>query len=250
MRPSLWDDVGYVIRTLLPKTSSIDLGTEHKPFRDLYLSGAFVPGADVAVTAAGTTIADATLLTAYNNIVTNVAAGTGVQLPTAAAGEIVKVTNLGANLLAVYPDSATSTIDGGAAGAALTLLAGQSAEFYYLGSGSWRTLSSQRLSQTVGVGLAAAGSAIGDAYDIVHEINIFATVNAGEGAQLNAFTPIGGKVSIANRGANALLIYPHDVTADINGTGAGNAVSLAVGEKTIIERTAALTWDGGVMVAY
>jgi hypothetical protein len=63
------------------------------------------------IVAAGTTQATATALTADNNFVTSVAAGTGVTLPAGAAGREISVVNRGANPLMVYPASGAQ-IDG------------------------------------------------------------------------------------------------------------------------------------------
>lgn len=76
----------------------------------------------VAVTAAGSTLATATLLNAKFNNVSTVAASTGVALPAGAApGDVVFVANGGANALSVYPATAAGTINGGSAGAAVSL---------------------------------------------------------------------------------------------------------------------------------
>jgi hypothetical protein len=78
--------------------------------------------AATAITAAGTTLADATKLSARFNKVTTAAASSGVSLPAgSAAGELVVVQNSGANALSVYPATATGTIAGGSAGAAVSL---------------------------------------------------------------------------------------------------------------------------------
>ena len=78
--------------------------------------------AAVAVSAAGSALADATKLTAKFNNVTTVAASTGVALPVnAAAGDMVVVMNGGANALTVYPATAAGTIAGGSAGAGVSL---------------------------------------------------------------------------------------------------------------------------------
>lgn len=74
------------------------------------------------ITAAGTTLATATQLTAQQNIVNTVGAGTGVALPlTPAAGLVVTVKNYGANALKVYPNTALVQIGNSAAGVAITL---------------------------------------------------------------------------------------------------------------------------------
>ena len=66
----------------------------------------------VDITAAGTTIADAALLTSVYNRITTTAAGTGVCLPPTEMGAAIGVTNLGANPLTVYPADTNSTIVG------------------------------------------------------------------------------------------------------------------------------------------
>lgn len=85
---------------------------------------------DVAdsLTATGASQATALRLSAANNIVTTVAASTGVQLPAMSAGDSVEVTNLGANALLVYPLTG-GLIQTGAANAGFSVAAGKSAIF-------------------------------------------------------------------------------------------------------------------------
>ena len=74
------------------------------------------------IVAAGSTLATATPLTGRTNVVGTAAASTGVSLPAGApVGDIVFVSNGGANALSVYPASAAGTINGGTAGAAVSL---------------------------------------------------------------------------------------------------------------------------------
>lgn len=75
-----------------------------------------------AVTAAGSALADATLLTGQVNNVTTAAASTGVRLNSnTPVGITVVVRNGGANDLKLYPTSASDVINGGSAGASITL---------------------------------------------------------------------------------------------------------------------------------
>lgn len=76
-----------------------------------------------AVSAAGTTIADATRLTAGVNVLTTVASGAGVQLFSAEIGDEQEILNLGANQCLVYPDSTSGRINQLSAGTAFTLAA-------------------------------------------------------------------------------------------------------------------------------
>lgn len=75
------------------------------------------------ITAAGTTIADATQLTSVVNSVSTAAAGTGVKLWDATVGSVITVQNFGANDLELYPHIAGSSINAAAAGAGITLAA-------------------------------------------------------------------------------------------------------------------------------
>jgi hypothetical protein len=74
-----------------------------------------------AVSAAGTTITDATDLTASINVVTTAAADSGVQLPSCQIGDGVEILNLGANAVTVYPDSTSNCINALSAGSGFLL---------------------------------------------------------------------------------------------------------------------------------
>lgn len=78
--------------------------------------------AATGLTAAGSTLGTALALNARTNVVGTVAASTGVALPAGApVGDIVFVSNGGANALSVYPATSSGTINGGSAGAAVSL---------------------------------------------------------------------------------------------------------------------------------
>ena len=78
---------------------------------------------NVSITAAGTTISDATDLLTSNNVITTAAASTGVQLPSAQIGDEVTILNLGANTVTVYPDSSSNRINQLTAGSGFALAA-------------------------------------------------------------------------------------------------------------------------------
>jgi hypothetical protein len=84
-------------------------------------------GVDVgaALTATGTTIADAYDIATEVAQFGTVAASTGAQLPDARIGGIFYVKNDGANALTLYPHSASGTINGGSAGAGVAVAAGE-----------------------------------------------------------------------------------------------------------------------------
>lgn len=99
----------------MPPEQAAKLGT---PTIDALLEGPV----SAAVTAAGTTLANATLLTGLVNNVSTAAASSGVRLNSnTPVGNTVVVRNGGANDLKLYPTSATDQINGNTAGAAITL---------------------------------------------------------------------------------------------------------------------------------
>lgn len=77
--------------------------------------------ASTAVTAAGTNLATATELTKPLNVLGTVASGTGVRIGKALIGELVWIRNSGANTVNIFPIMSTAAINGGTAGAAVTL---------------------------------------------------------------------------------------------------------------------------------
>jgi hypothetical protein len=78
----------------------------------------------IGLTAAGTTIANSLQLTSLVNVVSTAAASTGVRLPpNVSIGDSVIVQNNGANALNVFPPTASGTLNGGSAGAAVTVAA-------------------------------------------------------------------------------------------------------------------------------
>ena len=83
-----------------------------------------------SVSAAGTTISDATDLTASVNYVSTVAASTGVQLYFGGVGDSMVVYNGGANTLKVYPPSTSHSINQLSAGTAMNLAANTFCAYY------------------------------------------------------------------------------------------------------------------------
>ena len=73
------------------------------------------------LTAAGTVLADALDLLATVNVITTVASGSGVQLPSMMIGDQCEVYNNGANALKVWPDQTTVAINAGTAAASVSL---------------------------------------------------------------------------------------------------------------------------------
>ena len=98
--------------------------------------------AATGLTATGSTLGTALALNARTNVISTAAASTGVALPAGApAGDIVFVSNNGANALSVYPATSAGTINGGSAGAAVSLAVTtyktKNSLFLCLGSDTW-----------------------------------------------------------------------------------------------------------------
>lgn len=94
-----------------------------------------------ALTAAGTTRADALQLAAQTNVVATAAASTGVVLPSATAvgaGGSVIVFNDGANPIKVYA-TGSETIDGTAGATGVTLTNALRCEFYLTTTLKWKS---------------------------------------------------------------------------------------------------------------
>ena len=94
----------------------------------LSVTGSTSFSTSATVTAAGTTQETATAITADYNVVTNVASGTGVTLPTATVGRRILIVNKGANTLNVYPATGAA-IDSLTTNTAISLPANSSLEF-------------------------------------------------------------------------------------------------------------------------
>jgi hypothetical protein len=90
-----------------------------------------------SLSASGTSSSDAYQLNKIYNTVTTVASGSGVKLPPTEEGEVIYITNNGANALKVYPYEATTTIDGGVPS---TINVGCSAIYFAPTRTSWQGL--------------------------------------------------------------------------------------------------------------
>jgi hypothetical protein len=92
-----------------------------------------------AISAAGTVQGNATAITKDFNVVSTVASGAGVILPTAIAGYRITVINTSANALAVYP-ATSGIINSAAANAAYSQPAGSRLDYISTTTTQWYTL--------------------------------------------------------------------------------------------------------------
>ena len=94
---------------------------------------------EAGISATGTTQGTATALTKEINIVSAVASGAGVVLPTAVAGMVLIINNTSVNTLAVYPASG-GVINSGSTNAAYSHVSGASLQYYATSSSQWYTV--------------------------------------------------------------------------------------------------------------
>jgi collagen type VII alpha len=106
---------------------------------NLNAGGFLMKSVQTAISAAGTVQSNATALSNSINIVSTVSVGQGVRLPTSITGMEVKIINLSANSLAVYP-ATNGIINALAANAAFTLGANSRLEFIATSTTQWYTM--------------------------------------------------------------------------------------------------------------
>ena len=103
------------------------------------MSGYVIRSVATAISAAGTAQGNATAITKEMNVVSTVASGAGVILPTAVAGMVISITNTSANSLAVYP-ATSAAINTGSANAAYSQPAGSTLQFIAPTTTQWYTV--------------------------------------------------------------------------------------------------------------
>jgi predicted RecA/RadA family phage recombinase len=205
------------------------------------------------LTAAGCTAlsggqAGALLLPADLNRITTVAAGNGVKLPPAVPGLDIYVLNHGANALQVY-GSGTDTIDDIATATGVTQMVNSVAIFTCYEVGKWYSANLGAGFSPTGLptvafqdAIAAAGSSQATATQLTAMVNTIATVAPGTGVNLPQSAP-GMQITIQNNGANPVLVYPLQGSADtINGIMAANGVQQHAGSIATYNCTIAGAW--------
>ena len=121
---------------------NVGIGTgKSVPTCALDVNGLVAQSTANTLTAAGTNLATALALTAAYNVVTSAAAGTGVSLPDVVGARIWIFNNQGTNAINVYPPNGSATINGGAAGAAVSLAANGKMQYVQVATNVWYTMS-------------------------------------------------------------------------------------------------------------
>lgn len=90
-----------------------------------------------SISAAGTTIADATQLTASTNLLSTVAAGAGVLLVNGMVNDEVEIYNGGANACKVYPPTSSQALNQLSVGTAVSLPSVTAAKFRKVSTTQW-----------------------------------------------------------------------------------------------------------------
>jgi len=103
------------------------------------VSSYHIRSVQTAISAAGTVQGNATALTKEINVVSTVASGAGVRLPTAVAGMVISITNTSANSLLVYP-ATSGIINSLSANAAFTQASGATLQFIAPTTTQWYTV--------------------------------------------------------------------------------------------------------------
>jgi hypothetical protein len=103
------------------------------------MTGYVIRSVGTGISAAGTVQGNATAITKEMNVVSTVASGAGVILPTAVAGMVISITNTSANALLVYPATGAA-INSGSANAAYTHSAGATLQYLAPTTTQWYTV--------------------------------------------------------------------------------------------------------------
>jgi hypothetical protein len=130
---------GTVTTAAQPNITSVGTLTGLTVSGNLVCGGFFDASVNAAVSAAGTAQGNATVIASEINVVSTVASGAGVALPTAVAGVRVTLINTAANTLLVYPASG-GAINSLATNAAYSLPAGGRLEYVAVSTTQWYTL--------------------------------------------------------------------------------------------------------------
>lgn len=206
------------------------------------------------VSAAGTTQGNGTALTADYNVVTTVAASSGVVLPTATVGRRIIIVNRGANTLNVYPFATGSQqIDALGANNPITIPVNGVMMFNAATTSRWYSSSTLTLTDPLittpslvaaKVSTSAsvtAGTNVQGQGALTSDYNVITSAAANpSGVTLPAAT-VGRKVLIVNKGANPVNVYPA-TSAAIDAIAANSPISLPVGGLLEFNASSATQW--------
>lgn len=179
----------------------------------------------------GITVGNASgAVTITNSGVTSAVAGTAISVSGATGA--VTINNTGVTALAGTANQITAS----AATGSVTL----STPSAFVAPGSIAITTS--LSKSFTGSISAAGSTQGTATALTTDYNVVTTTGSGQGVVLpTAASPFGREITIVNRGANALTVYP-DSGAAIDGASTNTGVTVPVNGEISFFSSSATQW--------
>jgi len=99
----------------------------------------------------------------------------------------------------------------------------------------------QAINGQVSPTVTAAGTVIGDAFDLIASINVITTAGASSGVQLPS-AMIGDQVEILNLGANTVTVYPDSTSNRINQLTAGTGFALGINTAVKLRKFSSTRW--------
>ena len=199
---------------------------------------------NAAVTAGTNSQGQGALTSDYNVITTATSNPSGVTLPTATTGRIVTIVNKGANAVNVYPASG-GTIDALSANAAISLPVNGVMQFQAASTTQWYSssglslinslLTAVRVSTNAAV---TAGTNSQGQGALTSDYNIITTAASNPSGVTLPTATVGRKVTIVNKGANAVNVYPAS-GGTIDALSANASISLPINK--VLEFNAAST---------
>jgi hypothetical protein len=205
----------------------------------LQVGTSFQVSATNSISAAGTTQGTGTVLTTDYNVVTTVAAGTGVVLPAGLAGRDVKIVNRGANPLLVYPASGAA-IDSLAANTPITILPNATYLVESISATQWYSITSPFTAVIRTITFAATAFDSPNSTDFaVNQAAPAISDNTNPGINVRQFTGTGAVVT------GSITTTTLTVTAVTSGTIVIGQVLTGTGVTAGTTITAFLTGVGG-----
>ena len=217
-------------------------------------TGPNIESCDPALTATGTTYADALALTESINVITGGAANTGVTLPTAVVGQVVRVANLTASAKIIYPFAGDQIDDLTVTTAGCTIQPEAVVTFYCYTVVKWQSdfeadgVYSTLYVDTIGENASAAGVTI-DNVTVRGETNAISLINGTSNVGLGAAASVDlGAAATLDLGAATVVDIAAGKTVNIDDgltvNGGFGTVLASTGQENTISLARSLTISG------
>ncbi len=106
-----------------------------------------------------------------------------------------------------------------------------------------QTINNKTIYEPVAATISAAGSTLGTATALTNMNNVVTTVAASSGVSLPVLLFAGLRITITNRGANSLNVYPAAAGVSIDLASAGSPVIVPVNATIILESSSTTQWN-------